>query len=435
MVIHKGDRASVWYNRSMVVTIKLLIWLLRNLTPFSGTALPGLLLEKYFPGTLKSLFGQLDEVVIITGTNGKTTTARFLAHLLRQNQMSFLTNPSGSNMLRGLAAALIDQADWKGKLPTTRALLEVEEATLPRLVKLVKPKLTIVTNIFRDQLDAYGEIDTTRRYLAEAIKAVPRARLILNANDVRVAKLAQFSTAPAVFVGFADKYLSLIKLENRSRTVRDKADYVIDKIHTDEDLKNSFEIRSGKKSLTISQPIPGIQNCFNATLALVGFSHIVNADLYGAYPKNRLDLSTMKAAFGRGEIVRVKNTDFQILLAKNPAGMNLNLHLLSRVKKPEAVLFILNDKIADGRDVSWIWDAQLELLLQLQFQKVFVAGTRRWDMALRLKYAGIEVTRVYDSIAEAVSGISGRNCSKVLVLPTYTAMLELRRKLGKHKIY
>lgn len=421
----------------IVALIKLLTFFLRRFTSYSATALPGLLIEKYFPATASKLFSQLDQVVVVTGTNGKTTTVHMISELLRQNGMPFITNRSGSNMTRGLLSTLVDQSNWRGVISTKLAVLEVEEATLPRLVKHLKPQTIVVTNIYRDQLDAYGEIDKTFEYLATAIKESNNSNLVLNGDDERVLKLSEFSKGKKSLISFEESYLRLIKSENRSPVLRKEDSHIITGIRTDGDsLSNTFEIRQGKNTLSVFEPIPGAFNCFSATAALLAFASIVGRDLFLLSSKYDIDFGKLRPAFGRGEILEHGDTRYQIFLGKNPAGLSLNLHLLAQAKAGEAILLILNDNTADGRDVSWIWDVDLSALKSIlsgsegpQKTKIFVAGTRGLDMALRLKYEGIREVRIFKDIGEAIREIGREKFEKVYVLPTYTAMLDFRKAL------
>jgi len=437
---------------TMLITnfLKLLVFLLRKFTKNSATALPGVLLEDYFPNTLKKMLSVFEKVILVTGTNGKTTTTQMICHLLEKNNISYVTNKSGSNLLRGIASSLLDTTDFWGKPKSKLAIFEVEEGSMRRLVKFVKPQIIVVTNIFRDQLDAYGEIDKTYRYIQEAVKNSNNPVLILNGNDARVSSLKKESTNNIIEIEIAEEYLSQIKIENIEEIDKliDKKieSYLIKNIRINEDLCSTFDIEGRKGNFYKNiLKVPGLHNAINAACAILATKQLFNDKSLS------LDLSKFEPAFGRGEIIKVKKSagekviDFQILLAKNPAGMNLNLHLLKNVKNREAVLILLNDNTADGKDVSWIWDVDFSLLKNLNFQNIYVSGIRKYDIALRLKYEGLkfkskisaakseegEVT-VFESVSDSVESLVKSNYEKVFVLPTYTAMLELRREIGKY---
>jgi UDP-N-acetylmuramyl tripeptide synthase len=445
----------------MVITnlLKIFVWLLRRFTSNSATALPGVLLEDYFPRTLRKMLSGFDKTILITGTNGKTTTTQMICHLLEQNGIDFVTNKSGSNLLRGIAASVLDQSNFWGKPKSNLGIFEIEEGSFRRLVKFMKPNIVIVTNIFRDQLDAYGEIDKTYRYIREAIENSNNPILILNGNDERVKSLEITTKNKVVEIKLAAEYLDQIKFESAafaSQLTKNNEPnpnaYTVKNIKITDDLASTFDIEGLKSNfLNNKTKVPGLHNAINAACAVLAIRELIEDKSLN------LDLSEFQPVFGRGEIIKVKSKklkvkneegshselasesghvfvdkEFQILLAKNPAGMNLNLHLLENVKNPEAVLILLNDKIADGKDVSWIWDVDFSLLKKLGFKKIYLAGSRKWDLAIRMKYEDINVEKVFPTIADAVQVLNNSNHEKIFVLPTYTAMLELRKQLRKY---
>lgn len=428
-----------------IFILKVLIFFLRTFTSNSATALPGLILEERFPNTLRKFLSQFDKVVFVTGTNGKTTTSRIISHLLEQNNISYVSNKSGSNLIRGIASELLDKSNLFGKVSADIAVFEVEEATMPRLTKFVKANTIIVTNIFRDQLDAYGEIDKTYQYISDAVKKSDNPSLILNIDDHRVASLAKLTSNSVKYIGFDEEYKSLIKFENKESfnhggTGKENP-YIISNITINDDLETEFDILQKNKVVSrLKTLVPGYHNTYNAAAGLLGFANITDENkIFSHLNSYNLSLEKFKPVFGRGEIITYKNTKFQLLLGKNPAGLNLNLNLLKHVKKREALLLLLNDNTADGKDVSWIWDTDFSILKDLKFENIFVSGTRKYDIALRLKHEGIKVygdnqedpEGIFTSIPEAIESLSSIGFEKVYVLPTYTAMLELRKELSK----
>ena len=446
--------------------LKLVIFFLRNITGSSGTALPGLWLEKYFPKTAKKLLSNFDKVILVTGTNGKTTTTQMICHLLEKNNIEYVTNKSGSNLVRGILSASLEESSifsLQSSVKRKVAVFEVEEGSMPRLTKLMKADFIVVTNIFRDQLDAYGEIDKTMKYIREAIENSENPVLVLNGDEERVAGLSVSSINKKLIIRLDEKYLEQIKLEKSSiyklqSSIENTSQVLIDKVQINEDLSSSFEYSSNAKRFNGSTKVPGLHNVINAVYAQVLMREVFGEEV-------DLDLSEFEPAFGRGEIISVvipakagiqrgseqslrhrldsplqgnDTIDFQILLAKNPAGLNLNFHLLENVKNREAVLLILNDKVADGKDVSWIWDADFSILKKIGFKNVFIAGTRRFDMALRYSYQSSVISlqsenfEIFDSISDAVKELVDSDLEKVFVLPTYTAMREFRDELSKY---
>jgi UDP-N-acetylmuramyl tripeptide synthase len=428
--------------------LKLLTFFLRTFTGNSATALPGLVLERYFPRTLKKILNQFDNVVLITGTNGKTTTSRILCHLLENNKIDFITNSSGSNLIRGIASVVVQNSNFLGKARSKTAIFEVEEATLPKLVKYLRPNIIVVTNIFRDQLDAYGEIDKTYNYIKSAVLDSDNPVLVLNKDDDRVRTLASLTTNTVDFISLDEKYLEQIKFETSNesynqplKSTSDTNEIRIENIRVNGDLANIFDIVINQKIIqSLKLRVPGVHSTFNAAAVISIFKEVLQKDFKEIFSSFNVKLDEFEPAFGRGEVITINNSNndssFQIFLVKNPAGMNLNFHLLENLQKDErvALLLILNDNIADGRDVSWIWDCDFGLLKKLKFKNIFISGSRRFDMGLRVKYEGIGLGtkgKIFENSAEAIKELLDLGFEKIFVMPTYTAMLDFRAQLGK----
>lgn len=415
--------------------LKIISWFLRTFTKNSATALPGLLLETYFPWVLKKIFSRFEKVVLITGTNGKTTTTQMICHLLSKNNIDFITNKSGSNLIRGIASSILDKTNFWGQPISKFGVFELEEGSIRKIVKFIKPQVIVITNIFRDQLDAYGEIDKTFRYIKEAVEKSDNPTLVLNGNDYRVSKLKQYTNNTVIELKLDEKYLDQIKVENNPYPDEEnfihkkQENYTLKNIQVFDDLSTIFDIEGLKSNFYKNKVfVPGMYNAINAASSILTVKKIVEEKSIN------LDLSDFPPAFGRGEIISIdEGKEFQFLLAKNPAGMNLNLHLLKNVKNREAVLIILNDNIADGKDISWIWDVDFHLLKELNFNKIYVSGNRKWDIALRLKYEGLNIHKecVFEDSKSAFEKLRESDHKKIYILPTYTAMLEFRKELGK----
>ncbi len=425
----------ILYPVLIAYLLKFIVWFLRTFTGNSGTALPGLILENYFPKTAKKLLADFEKVILITGTNGKTTTAQMICHLLEQNGISYITNKSGSNLVRGVLSSVLDAISFVTQSPKCIGVFEVEEGSMPKLIKLVKADLIVVTNIFRDQLDAYGEIDKTWKYIKSAIQSSENPILVLNGDDSRVLSLGKYSDNKKFILHLDKKYLGQVKLEENGLhtdfELRDFESILINSVTINEDLSSSYQFLYASESISDNTKVPGLHNIMNAVYAQ-SVLKILNLGY-----KN-LSIENFEPAFGRGEIISVQKIDgfsiqqFQILLAKNPAGLNLNFHLLENIKSQEAILLMLNDKTADGNDISWIWDADFEILRTIGFSKVFVSGSRRYDMALRCKYNGINIERIFENTNEACEFFTNSDMSKIFVLPTYTAMREFRDSMRKY---
>ncbi len=332
-----------------------------------GTALPGLIALKFNPNLINQIihFNHLKSI-IITGTNGKTTTAKLLGDILKLHQLPFIHNSSGSNLIRGIASALISQSNWLGSLTAKLAIWEVDEAAIPEAIKQLQPDLILFTNLSRDQMDRYGELDTILQHWQTSFKFLPpTAKVFINQTDQRLITLKS-------------KNLVLFGQKNSD------ADY----------FQNSV------------------------------FAATVLAQTLKLKPKliNRA-ITDFQPAFGRGETVNYQRTKMTIYLVKNPAGFNAiwaMLHQKNQLNKP--LLIALNDLIADGADVSWIWDCRFNHLNYRQ-NPIIVSGLRAHDLALRLKYTGLnpKLIIIEPNLTKALS------YKPVNILPTYTAMMALRK--------
>jgi len=412
-----------------------------------GSALPGLIVEKIDPQILNYFAKQIPQIILITGTNGKTTTQKALSSILKIAGKKVLANSSGSNMKRGLIACLIKGVNIWGKAEYDYAVLEVEEATMPRVVEDLHPMQIIVTNLFRDQLDAYGEIDRTKKFIQKAISLAPYALIIKNADDPKLQDLLLGLNNEETSFGLDEKYLFDFKYEGQLETIKNCLRVTEIEVNPD-DLSTIFSLETEispseqSKSTRYIFPAPGVYNVYNA------LASIISARNLGISNENiSKGLTLMEIAFGRGEVIKISDFSFKVLLAKNPAGINLVLQLLTLIKRPQTI-FLLNDMIADGKDVSWIWDSNIELLQKINPSVIVCSGKRAWDLLLRIKYVyGHLITRAtnhYETssgveiyLVEQQADLLGFLKLKHLrgefyLIPTYTAMLEFRKLiLGK----
>lgn len=422
-----------------------------------GTALPGLLADKISPDLLKQYIEQNfpDGVILVTGTNGKTTTARLIAGVLDEAKIGYVHNSSGSNLVRGILSALLAKSDLKAKITAQMAILEVDEATVPRVLAVCDPKLIVVTNLFRDQLDRYGEVNSLAKNLKSQFKKV-KSRLLLNADDPIVASLALgLPKARVRFFGidsypgrelkhdraadiitsplsssplqYSRRYLGhLGQYQSKNKDFsRPKPDYAVVKISTNFNIYSDFSVRYKQSKEDYHLPFGGLYNTYNA-LTAIAVAHEISINQ--AIVKTALENS--KAAFGRVENIRYHNRDLQILLIKNPTGFNQVIQSFLELGRTEPILILINDNFADGRDVSWLWDVAIEDLKGYS-GPIVVGGIRAYDMALRLQYADIEVRHCETDIPAAINfttKLIARD-QRLFVLPTYTAMLEARKYL------
>ena len=419
-----------------------------------GTTAPGRLLLRLEPRALERLGSRLGGgSVLVSATNGKTTTASLLAGILRAAGRPLVHNRAGSNMHWGVATALLDA----GTAPSELGLLEVDEAWLPEVARSLEPRVVVLSNLFRDQLDRYGELETLAERWAEMVAAgPPSTALVLNADDPLIADLGRGREGVTYF-GIDDETLALPGLQHAadSKHCRNCGHaYVYEVAYlahlgryrcpscgrerpTPTVAARAVRLRGMEGSdveldtplgvTTVSLPLPGVYNVYNALSAAAAA-----LELGVGLEQVRAGLETVSAAFGRTERLRVGDRDLSILLVKNPAGANEVLRTLLLAEDQLDLWVALNDGIADGRDISWVWDADFELLAG-RVRRVTCSGTRAEEMALRLKYAGVaaepqverDVGRSLDSaLADARDG------APLYALPTYTALLELRDLLA-----
>lgn len=398
----------------------------------SGSALPGLFVEKIDPNFIADTLKTLPHgVVVISGTNGKTTTTKMVVELLQGQGLKVFTNRTGSNFTRGVAAALLGDIDARGRLRADIAVLELDEAHAVHFVRAVKPRYSLLLNVMRDQLDRFGEIDTTAGMLATIAQATTDV-VVLNRDDPRLgaetftspieAELKTFGTSEEVRHQFPsdDDLRSATKTLRESGSRYDDTELVSFTGHT-------AVVAFADKSYDITLKLNGVYNVLNA----VGAAALVRAIMGETFDASALitSLATVTPAFGRGESLIVNGQTFELVLVKNPAGFRLALQSFS----PEGyhTMIAINDNYADGRDMSWLWDVEFDSLRPGGV--AVVSGVRATDMALRLKYEEVPVAQVIDSLPSALAQFvnSGSETPKRIYC-TYTAMLELRKHLAKY---
>jgi UDP-N-acetylmuramyl tripeptide synthase len=415
-----------------------------------GTTAPGRVLLRLEPDAIARLSRRLDRgSVLVSATNGKTTTSAMLSAVLERAGIPVVHNRAGSNMHWGVATALLDAGRRDGEL----GLFEVDEAWLPAVADAVEPGLVVLSNLFRDQLDRYGELEVLAERWAEAVKRHRgRTRFALNADDPLVADLGR--EAPEVtYFGVDDDSQALPELQHAadSKHCRNCGHaYVYDAVYLGHLGRwhcpncgrrrpdpgvvaravalqgmtgSAFDLHLGAASARVELKLPGLYNVYNALAATAAA-----LDLGASLDQVVAGLEGFGGAFGRVERIPVGGRDVLILLVKNPAGANEVLRTLVLEDGALDLWIALNDKIADGRDVSWVWDADFELL-DGRIGTLTCSGTRAEEMALRLKYAGIdaraEVERDLGRSLDAALARGDRS-RPLYALPTYTALLELR---------
>jgi UDP-N-acetylmuramyl tripeptide synthase len=395
-----------------------------------GSALPGLFVEKIDPDFIRRTLAQLPEgVVVVSGTNGKTTTTKMVVELLESQGLRVFTNRTGSNFTRGVAAALLGEVDNKGNLDADIAVLELDEAHAVHFIKTVPPRYSLLLNVMRDQLDRFGEIDTTAKLLAR-IAIATEDTVVLNREDPRVAAIAKLLNRQKVrYFGLTPKLAKLFPNDDDMRgQASDKklatipADVILSSITDD-----AAEFQLGDHTITTTLELSGVYNIYNAAAALALVRTIVKDDMMDE-PKLIKALSKVTPAFGRGETLTIGGQPLELVLVKNPSGFRLSLASFN----PDGVatMIAVNDNYADGRDMSWLWDVEFESLRDQGVSEV--SGVRAYDMALRLQYDEVELSHVEPDLALALQHfLTSTGSQPKRVFCTYTAMLALRRELAK----
>jgi len=397
----------------------------RRLHLGGGTSIVGIVAQRLYPGIVGHLAGQLEHgSVMVTGTNGKTTTSGFIAAILRDAGLRVWHNREGSNLMSGVASSLVIRALPNGNLRgkgRAISILEIDEAVVLQVVQTIPPRVAVFTNLFRDQLDRYGEVDTVAARWRGAVESLPASTtLVLNADDPTIAYLGELFKGQVIYFGIDDPTVDLARQGNASerhqvidtRTcprcgseytytlriyshmghyhcsncglVRPRPDIRAINIHPEGFDRLRVRVATATVEHDVVVPLPGLYNVYN-TLAAITVAQALQIN----WDPIVTGVEQFKPAFGRGERVQVEGRIVRLLLAKNPTGFNEVLRTLFSNDTPRNVLFVLNDNVADGRDVSWIWDVDFEWVVQ-QTTTLVVAGSRALDLALRLKYAGVE---------------------------------------------
>ena len=446
-----------------------------------GSAFPGLVMEKADPHFMARALAPLPYgVVLVSGTNGKTTTTRMVVELLRGQGLKVFTNPTGSNFTRGVVAALLGAMPLNGRLDADVAVLELDEAHATHFVRTVKPRAALLLNVMRDQLDRFGEIDYTASLLHKVARATT-GTVVLNADDPRLAApsfradlradVRGFAVSPqlrSVFLSDDELHDSLdgCTLGQPKKDAEAKADTEApldsvkepgqgepDAVAAESPAKPAekpaqpleivatLEEMSGRHAVIdlaghrheVDFAIPGAHNILNATAAM----GLVKELLGERTNEAALAASAAKvtAAFGRGELLSIDGQEVELGLVKNPAGFRMSLLSAAAVRsqQPPLIMIAINDQYADGRDMSWLWDVDFTPLKQAGVS--IVTGVRATDMALRLSYDDVAVGKVEANLSQALAQLvklSREQHRPIRILSTYTAMLELRSLLASY---
>ena len=432
-----------------------------------GSSLPGRVALKVDPHIISPLAAGIRRGIIVTcGTNGKTTTNNLLCSMLEAQGFRVVSNRLGANMVEGVAAALATAAKGPlgylaaakgplGYLAADFACLEVDEASAARVLQDLHPDFMILTGLFRDQLDRYGEIDLTMKALEKAILEAPDMTLIINGDDPLTAYLAKKSAHRIVSYGVSEKVTGNVDVIREGRFCencgaplqydfyhfsqlgvyrcpscgfgRPEIDYAASGVRLSPQL--SFDIQKIKSApIKISAPMTGFYNVYNILAVFSVLREMkLSTELFSEV------LSSFKPQFGRGEIFHVGEKRRQkvlLNLAKNPAGFNQNISAMLQDRSPKDLIIVINDNAQDGRDVSWLWDVDFDRLADETIRSITVSGLRSLDMQLRLKYVEIESERAPD-VEKAIDERLADGCENLYVLVNYTALYEAHKYLER----
>ncbi|MGL4572352.1 MAG: MurT ligase domain-containing protein [Clostridium sp.] len=431
-----------------IISSKIVLFISKNFLK-GGSTFPGRVALKLDRNILKTV-SKGYKVVLVTGTNGKTTTTSMITNILKENNFEVITNNTGANLFPGIVACFIDNFKFSSNNTTKYAVIEVDEANVKFITEYISPELLTVTNLFRDQLDRYGEVYTTLTKILEGVTKSPTTKLVLNGDESLLGKLDLKN--PTDFYGFSvpvkegtkldvnadSKFCKFCKspYEYNFITYNHLGDFYCPSCgYKRPNLKYSVneiinitpdysEVVINGSNITISQS--GVYNIYNGLCAYSIAKELGVSDAVIAKSLGKQDSS-----FGRQETINIDGKNVKIILVKNPAGYNQALDTLCLNEEPFSALFMLNDNYADGRDVSWIWDVNFEKLHTLPMNNVFVSGMRMYDMAVRLKTAGLNKDKFileedYEKLTDKIKECDDTN---IYILATYTAMINYRKHL------
>lgn len=404
----------------------------------SGSTWPGHIALKTDRNLIKKVLLKNPDIkiVFIAGTNGKTTTTKALSHILSKNEISVLTNNSGANLLNGLASLLVKHINISGQLKHKALIFEVDENSLPVLLKEIsRPDGIILLNLFRDQLDRYGEVNSTAEKWKKVISNLDENTLVIgNADDPQIAYITKEAKRHVFFTIDNtlknDKTLSHAVDSTSCPICSNDLSYSrIAYSHIGNyNCKNCNYSNPPAKKITFSTKLLGSYNLYNLTSAIIASDKIFKINPYTSIKS----LANFEPAFGRQEIVEKDGKKIMLLLSKNPTGFNESLRVTLKEPKHQTLLILLNDRIPDGRDISWIWDVDFELIKN---KKVFVSGDRAYDMANRLDFADIPYEVFEDYEKAYLKALDATDPGRTLVvLPTYSAMLDIRKLISGKSI-
>ena len=431
----------------------------------SGTTLPGRVVKTLDKDIIRNLAARLPQgSALVSATNGKTTTCAMIAAIMERAGLRVARNSEGANLAAGVATALLRNASMTGRLQADLGLFEVDEGAFPGVVAQSSPRLVLLMNLFRDQLDRYGELEHIAERWREAVAGLDGvaggAQVVLNADDPLVAAMAGENPENYLFFGINDSTAGGLVMQHASDSkycprcgalfdyeaffaghmgkyscpscgnARPSPTVYADNISFNGMSGSTFDLVTPAGQVTVKIPLPGLYNVYNALAAAAACT-----GLEIEIEHIREGLESFTAAFGRVEQLQIAGRKVCLLLVKNPAGFNEVVRTLLIEPGEKSLLLALNDKIADGRDISWIWDVDLEKLSGA-VDAAICTGTRAEEMSMRLKYAGIDQERIraQPDLKRALEQALAQTPpdETLYVLPTYTAMLALRQAIHQH---
>lgn len=417
-----------------------------------GSTYPGKLALQFDKNILDTLAKDY-EIVVVTGTNGKTLTTALTVGILKEAYGQVLTNPSGANMITGIVSSFLTAK--KGKSGKKIAVLEIDEASLPRITQYIKPSLFVFTNIFRDQMDRYGEIYTTYQLIIDGAKNAPEATILANGDSPLFAskelvnpvkyygfntedhepQLAHYNTegilcpkCQAILQYRLNTYANLghyICLNCDFR--RPKLDYQLSALTKTTNVSSAFVIDGQEYSINVG----GLYNIYNALAA------VSVAEFFGLSPEQiKAGFEKSRAVFGRQETFSIGNKSCTLVLIKNPVGASQALEMIKLADYPFSLSVLLNANYADGIDTSWIWDANFELIHEMDITEINAGGVRHSEIARRLRVSGYDSSKISEkeSLEEVMQAIEKQESKHAYILATYTAMLAFRELLASRHV-
>ena len=421
-----------------------------RLTGKQGATLAGKAALSIYPPILSELAKEVKkDIFVVCGTNGKTTTNNLLASVLEANGQKVICNRTGSNMLNGVVSAFVLNTGLSGHLKADYACIEIDEASTVRVFPHFQPDFMVLTNLFRDQLDRYGEIDTTMNLLSKAMKMAPKMKLLINGDDSLSTFLALDNKNEYAAYGISQKVLS----DENSREIREgrfckrcgeKMQY---HFYHYSQLGDYYCPHCGFKrphldfdgtNVKLDEGITFDVNDFHVKANYRGFYNVYNIlAVYGAASMANISLEhfndvlgNFTPQFGRNELFEIRGTKVMLNLAKNPAGFNQNISAVMTDTSPKDIIILINDNSQDGTDISWLWDVDFDRLKDANAASITVCGIRCLDMALRLKYVDIP-SDVEQDIEKAIENKIQNGTKNLYVLVNYTGLYTTHNLLKK----